>query len=109
MISLGSFGQVSGGEPIADFWREFFVEMIGGDDTPDIGDGGWIGNCGTGRERRFHSERDIGNGESKFGGIWTGHGQAAAFYGRGVFANCVDFVDWSAASDEKLIELACVI
>ena len=43
--------------------------MVGVDDASDIGDGGWIGNGGAGRERRFLSERNIGNGEGKFGGI----------------------------------------
>ena len=67
--------------------------MVGIDDTSNIVDGGWIGNGGTGRERRFLSEWDIGNGEGKFGGGCGRDGEAAAFYGRDVFANRVNFVD----------------
>ena len=67
--------------------------MVGVDDAPDITDGGRIGNGGAGRERRFLSERDIGNGERKFGGGCGRDGKAAAFYGRDVFADRVDFVD----------------
>src|SRR5437868_4736294 len=37
MIALGSFGEIRCGEPIADSWREFFIEMVGVDNASDIG------------------------------------------------------------------------
>jgi len=68
MAVLWSFRKVWRGEPISDYWWEFFVEMVGLDNASDIGDGGWIGNCGTGREGGFLAVWDIGNGEREFGG-----------------------------------------
>lgn len=109
MIGLGSFGKVWCGEPIADFWREFFVEMVSADDAADVGDGGWIGKGGAGGESGFLAVRNVGDGDCEFGGICGGDGEASTFDGRSVFADGVDFVDGRAAGNEELIEVTGVV
>jgi len=108
MCGFGSFLWRSS-EEIGDGAREPIEQSELGQDAMGIGDSCGVGNSGTGGESGFLAEGHIGNGEGEFCGEGSGDREAAAFYGRDVLADGVDFVDGGAAGDERLIERANVV